>query len=107
MQNVYKVFVTCPKSHTATLIEAMSQAGAGNVGNYTHCAFITDGFGNYKPQSGSNPYKGEVGQMSREEEDKIEMVCPKENLEKVVQAIKDNHPYETPTIDIIESKLFT
>lgn len=91
MQNVYKIFVTCPQSHTDEIINSMSQAGAGVVGNYTHCAFITHGTGSNLPTDSANPFIGEVGKMFREPEDKIEMICPKEKLEAVIEAIKKVH----------------
>lgn len=97
-----KIFVMSPKEYTTKLIDAMSGAGAGVMGNYTHCAFITPGFGNWKSEKGSNPAVGEVGKMSRESEEKIEMVCPEDKLSNVVKAIKRTHPYEMPAIDVIK-----
>jgi len=41
-----------------------------------------------------------VGEVSREPEDRIEMICPEEKLNAVVAAIKKVHPYETPAIDV-------
>lgn len=61
MQLLYKIFVTGPESHTDRIIEAMSAAGAGVVGNYTHCATITKTMGNYMPTQGADPYIGHVG----------------------------------------------
>jgi hypothetical protein len=106
MQKVYKIFVTGPESHTDIIINAMSEAGAGVVGNYTHCAFITKGVGSNLPQEGAVPFIGEVGKLFKEPEDKIEMICPKEKLENVIEALKKVHPYETPTIDVIEIQFF-
>ena len=80
MQEVYKIFVTTPESHSDLIIQAMTEAGAGIVGEYTHCAFITKGFGNFLPSDKANPFIGEAGKMSRELEDKVEMICPKEKL---------------------------
>lgn len=99
--NMSKIFVTAPESHTEIIIKAMADSGAGVVGNYTHCATITKTMGNYMPENGANPYIGKVGEMSREQEDKIEMVCPNEKVEEVVKSIKRVHPYETPTIDVV------
>ena len=107
MKELYKIFVTTPESHTDIIIKAMGDAGAGGVGLYTHCAFITKGYGNYLPEEGANPYIGKVGEMSREAEDKIEMVCEKDNLDNVIKAIFIVHPYESPTIDVIEIKFYT
>lgn len=104
---MYKVFVTSPESYTDSIIKAMSDSGAGIVGNYTHCAFITKGFGNFMPSDSSTPFVGQIGEMNREPEDKIEMICPEEKLDLVIQAIKSVHPYESPTIDVIEIQFFT
>jgi len=43
---MYKVITFCPPDQTGKLIDAMSKAGAGDVGNYSHCAYITKGEGN-------------------------------------------------------------
>jgi hypothetical protein len=105
MKDILKVVVFCPESHTDKVIKAMADKGAGVIGDYTHCAYITKGFGNWMPEDGSDPYSGKVGQMSREEENRIEMACPKDKVNNVVQAIKEVHPYETPEIDVYEIKL--
>lgn len=97
-----KLYVMSPKVYTDRIINAMSEAGAGVIGTYTHCAFITAGFGNWKSEKGSNPTIGEIGKMSREPEEKIEMVCPEDKLSDVVKAIKRAHPYEMPAVDVIK-----
>ncbi len=107
MQEIYKIVVTIPETHTEQVIRAMSEAGAGVIGKYTHCATITKTMGNYMPESGANPFIGKVGEMSREPEDKIEMVCPKNKLNNVIAAIQKTHPYETPTIDVYDIKFFS
>ncbi|MFA6518921.1 MAG: hypothetical protein WCV93_04730 [Candidatus Shapirobacteria bacterium] len=98
----YKVIVFAPKKDTDNLIEAMAKAGAGKIGKYSHNAFITSGFGNWKSEKGRHPTIGKVGKMSREPENKIEMICPKKKLNEVLDAIYLVHPYETPAIDIIK-----
>lgn len=107
MEKIYKIFVTVPESHTDILIDEMSKAGAGIVGNYTHCAFITKGLGNYKPSESANPFIGEIGKINREPEDKVEMILPKNKLDDVIKVIKKVHPYETPTIDVVEILFFS
>jgi hypothetical protein len=99
-----KIFVIVPIANTDELINAMSGAGAGIIGNYSHNAFITSGMGNWKSEEGAHPTIGEVGKMSREPENKVEMICPEEKLEAVIKAIRKVHPYEEPAIDVI--KLF-
>lgn len=99
---MYKIFVFVPKDSTDKVIDAMAKAGAGVIGNYTHCAFITEGHGNWLSEEGSNPTVGAVGKMSRESENKVEMICPEDKLKAVVSAIKHSHPYETAPIDVIK-----
>lgn len=107
MDEMHKVVVTVPETHTDLVIKAMSEAGAGIIGKYTHCATITKTIGNYIPEEGANPYIGKVGEMSRETEDKIEMVCPKEKLGHVISSIQKTHPYESPTIDVYDIKFYS
>jgi hypothetical protein len=97
-----KIFVIAPHASTDRLIEAMAEAGAGVIGNYSHNAFITSGMGNWKSEPGAHPMIGAVGQTSREPEDKIEMICPEVKLAAVIQAIRASHPYEEPAIDVIK-----
>jgi len=101
-----KIVVFCPKNVTDKLIDAMAKEGAGKIGNYTHNAFILSGYGNWFSGDGSNPTIGKTGKMSREPENRIEMVCPKDNLKNVVKAIKRVHPYETPAIDIYKIAVY-
>ncbi len=97
-----KIFVMVPRESTDQIIEAMAETGAGVIGNYTHNAVITPVFGNWKSEAGAHPAVGEVGKMSREPENKIEMVCPEEALARVVAALRKAHPYEEPAIDIVK-----
>ncbi len=103
---MYKLFVFCPDKEEVinSIIDTASKAGAGIVGNYSCCAFITKGTGNWKSEEGAHPTIGEVGKMSREPEIRIEMICPNEKAVEVKKAIKSIHPYEEPEIDFVELK---
>jgi len=101
---MYKLFVFAPNKEDLInlLIETASQAGAGVIGNYSCCAFVTSGMGNWKSEEGSNPTIGEIGKISHEPEVRIEMICPKEKASAVRKAIKAIHLYEEPEIDFVE-----
>ncbi len=99
---MYKIIVFAPKSDVEKLITAMGDTGAGTIGKYSHCAFVIRGMGHWKSLPGSHPTIGKVGEMSTEEQYKVEMVCPKKSLSKVVSAIRKTHSYETPEINIVE-----
>lgn len=97
---MFKITVTVPETHADLVREAMGQAGAGRIGNYSHCSFTVKGIGRFRPEKGANPFIGEEGQLESVEEEFIEMNCSKQKLEAVVKAIKGAHPYEEPVIDI-------
>ncbi len=99
----YKFFVFCPNDPEVInkIVEAASEAGAGRIGHYSRCAFLTHGEGNFKPEGGSKPTIGKVGQASRIREVKIEMECPAEKAREVAAAVRKIHPYEEVVIDFV------
>lgn len=96
----YKIVVYVPESHADALREAMGNAGAGKIGDYSHCTFTLKGIGRFKPEEGANPTIGTVGKLEEAEEERIETVCSRDTLQDVLAAIKDVHPYEEPATDV-------
>lgn len=101
----FKIVVYVPESHADALREAMGNAGAGKIGNYSHCTFSIKGTGRFKPESGANPTIGEVGKLEAVPEERIETVCSEEKLQGVLKAIKETHPYEEPATDVYPIEL--
>jgi hypothetical protein len=95
-----KIVVFVPLSHADVVREAAGIAGAGKIGNYTFCSFSSKGVGRFRPVDGANPAIGEVGKPESVEEERIEMVCERSLIKKVVEAIKKVHPYEEVAMDI-------
>ena len=95
-----KLVVFVPETHTDIVREAMSKAGAGKIGNYTHCSFSNKGIGRFKPEMGANPYIGQVGKLEEVSEERIETVVERTKLQEVIEAIKKVHPYEEVAFDI-------
>ena len=98
-QNV-KIVVFVPKTHCDIVRKAMGDSGAGEIGNYTHCTFSSNGIGCFKPAEGANPFIGQVGKPESVEEERIETICSRNKLKDVVSAIKSVHPYEEIAFDI-------
>ena len=98
--NLVKIVVFVPKSHTDIVRQAMGDAGAGKIGNYSHCSYSVDGIGRYKPLEGAHPAIGEVGRFEEVQEERVECVCDKEKAKEVIQAIRKVHPYEEKPFDI-------
>lgn len=100
MSKLYKLIVTVPESHADIIREAMGNAGAGMLGNYSHCTFSTKGIGRFKPLKGAHPTIGKVGNFEKVVEERIETTCTEEKLKQVIAAIKKVHPYEEIALDI-------
>ena len=91
-----KIEFYVPESHLGTVKRAMFGAGAGKIGNYDSCCWQIKGFGEFRPLEGANPHSGTPGEVERDAEWKVEMVCADELLGKALAALKQAHPYETP-----------
>lgn len=105
MEKSYKIVVYVPESHADRLREAMGNAGAGKIGNYSHCTFTIKGTGRFKPEKGANPTIGSVGTIEEVSEDRIESVCSAEKLSDVLNVIREIHPYEEPATDVYPIEL--
>lgn len=92
------LIVTVPASHLHDVLEAIGEAGAGQIGNYTHCAFFSTGTGRFKPNEAANPNVGEKSQINEVDEYRIETFCSRDKVSAVAAAIRRSHPYEEPVI---------
>jgi hypothetical protein len=99
-EEMVKLVVFVPLTHTKVVRKAMGNAGAGVLGNYKHCTFSTKGVGRYIPNDGAHPFIGKVGELEEVQEERIETVCYKKDLKKIIKAIKEVHPYEEIALDI-------
>ncbi|PIZ00311.1 hypothetical protein COY62_03250 [bacterium (Candidatus Howlettbacteria) CG_4_10_14_0_8_um_filter_40_9] len=100
MKDLVKIVVTVPEKDADKLRKAISDAGVGKAGDYTHCSFSVKGVGRFLPQDGAHPTIGQVGKLEEVVEERIEVTCEKDQWEDIVQIIKNNHPYEEPVIDV-------
>lgn len=95
-ERLFRLEVYIPESHLESVKDAMFAAGAGRLGNYDCCAFQSQGYGQFRPRPGAQPFLGSVGQVERVVEWKVELVLSESSLPIVIKALKDSHPYETP-----------
>lgn len=99
--NRVKIIVTIPIQNVEEVRNAICEAGAGIIGNYTHCSMSTKCIGTFKPNDNANPYIGENNKMEFVEEEKLEVVCNVNNVKSIISKLREVHPYEEPAIDII------
>lgn len=97
----YKLVVMVPRTHVEAVRQAMWNAGAGVIGEYTECSFLMPGVGSFRGTSSSSPAIGEPGEFQTVEEYRIDMVCPAPLVDQVIAAMKKAHPYEETAFDIV------
>lgn len=100
MSNQVKIVVFVPKTHADLVRQAIGDAGAGQIGNYNHCSFSSDGTGRYQPLEGANPAIGAVGNLEQVLEERIEFICERSLARQALAAIRQVHPYEEVAFDI-------
>jgi len=99
---MYQISFYVPKSDAEPVKAAMFNAGAGNINNYSHCAWQTEGVGQFMPTKGAEPAIGILNQLETLPEFKIEMVCDDARIDQVVSAMKVSHPYEEVAYAVIK-----
>lgn len=99
--NKVKIIVTIPLENVEEVRNAICEAGAGIIGNYSYCSMSTKCIGTFKPNDNANPYIGENNKLEFVDEEKLEVVCDVNNVKKVIAKLREVHPYEEPAIDII------
>lgn len=96
-----KLFVFVPLEQVEKVRDAIFNAGAGNIGNYSECSFGVEGTGTFKANEGTNPFAGEIGSRHHEKEMKIEAIFPAWLENKIVSAMIKAHPYEEVAYDVV------
>ncbi|MFN6378116.1 MAG: Nif3-like dinuclear metal center hexameric protein [Flavobacteriales bacterium] len=96
-----KLVVFAPITHSETVRQAMFEAGAGHIGNYSECSFNAAGYGTFKGNESSQGFVGKPNERHQETEERIEVILPKYQVNQVVRAMKAVHPYEEVAHDII------
>ena len=97
-----KIVVFVPEQQARQLVDALADAGAGEIGDYRRCAWTTTGTGTFTPQVGASPAVGEVGRTEDVAEARVEMVLPRHRRSDVIRALRLAHPYEEPAFDVLE-----
>ncbi len=96
-----KLVVFVPEENVEALRNALAdEAGAGWIGNYSHCSYNLGGQGTFLGHEGTSPAIGKSGQLETVDEIRVEMVCTRRQLPRAAQVIHRVHPYEEPAWDV-------
>ena len=96
----FKVVTFVPLAQVDAVADAMARAGAGVIGQYTHCSYRVDGTGTFFGGEETNPAVGSKGELEHVGEMRLEMVSTGRALADVVAALRAAHPYEEPAFDV-------
>ncbi len=95
-----KLVTFVPHPAVDPVVDAMSAAGAGQIGDYDRCHFRLEGTGSFRAGEGASPHVGAIGEIHREPESRIEMELPRRAVGAVVRALQQAHPYEEVAYDL-------
>lgn len=96
-----KIIVFVPEEKVSELRDAVCNAGAGVLRNYSYCTSSTKVSGTYIPNENATPYIGTTNTLEFVEEIKLEFLCDVKIVKNVIKIIREIHPYEEPCFDII------
>jgi dinuclear metal center YbgI/SA1388 family protein len=90
-----------PRNTVDAVRAAMADAGAGRIGDYTHCSTAIASSGTFMGGEGTNPVVGQPGGLESVEETRLMMVCGEAVLGEAIAALRAAHPYEEPPIHVL------
>lgn len=93
-QILSKLAFFCPVENTQEVLQALFEAGAGEIGEYRHCSFRAEGLGTFLPGENANPAIGERGELETVKEHRVEVMLPSHLQAQVLRALRCAHPYE-------------
>ncbi|MGB3303709.1 MAG: Nif3-like dinuclear metal center hexameric protein [Gordonia sp. (in: high G+C Gram-positive bacteria)] len=97
-----KWIVMVPEGNAEQVSTAMFAAGAGALGDYRDCLWSVVGTGQFLPIDGATPAIGAIGNLTRIDEQRLEMVAPRKLRNTILAALRNAHPYEEPAFDVFE-----
>ena len=98
--SIKKLTTYIPVAEADNLKNALFSAGAGTIGQYSHCSFTTEGSGTFKASDTANPAKGKKGELHREDEAQVHVTFNTASESAVLRALFEHHPYEEVAYEV-------
>ncbi len=95
-----KLVVFTPEEAVEAIADALDEAGAGVIGDYTHCTFRLQGTGTFLGGETTDPHLGEKGRLEKVYEVRMETIVPAHAADRAAGAVRAAHPYEEPAFDL-------
>lgn len=96
-----KLVTYVPPTHARQVREAVCNAGAGVIGDYSHCSFSAPGIGTFLPNEKTDPFSGRKFVLNEEPELQLEVILPWARLAQVLAALDAAHPYDEVAYDVV------
>lgn len=100
VMNKVKIVTFVPHANANKVREALGSAGAGKIGEYSYCSYSVTGKGRFIPSDKASPHIGTANNLEIVEEERVEVVCERENAKAAIEAMKRAHPYDEVAFDI-------
>ncbi len=100
-----KLSVIVQIAHEQEVRDALARAGAGKVGNYNSCQFVTYGEAQFKPNRDANPTIGDKASINVVPAAQIQTWCTEDEVGVVIKEVRKAHPNEEPAIELIPFEL--
>ena len=99
-EDLEKLVTFIPEGYEDRVRDALAEAGAGWIGNYSHCTYQLMGTGTFLPREGADPFLGATGRLEKVAEYRLETILPKYRRKDIVEALLAAHPYEEVAYDL-------
>ncbi len=97
---ICKLVTYAPAEIAPKIKEALFAVGAGSIGEYESCSFLSTGIGSFKGTDNANPVIGNKLEYVELEEIKIEVLFQKHLQNNVLQTLFSTHIYEEVAYEI-------
>ncbi|NLL52963.1 MAG: Nif3-like dinuclear metal center hexameric protein [Peptococcaceae bacterium] len=105
---LFKIVTFVPEDNVEKVRQALAAEGVGTAitqgehsAFYSDCFYQSKGEGMFKALSGSDPVIGNIGELTRVPEIRLESVVEERFLARAIKALHKSHPYEEPAYDVI------
>ena len=95
-----KLVTFVPTTHLEKVRKALSEVGAGAIGNYDSCSFVSLGEGAFRGGADTQPFIGKPLVLEKVQEGRLETIFPKGLRKAVISALFKAHPYEEVAYDL-------
>jgi len=100
-ERLFKLEIFLPEDYKETIFQALWSVDAGHIGKYDRCLSWSRVNSCWRPLDDSRPFRGKTGEVTWEEEIKVEVCCLESRLDETLAVVKQAHPYEEPVINVL------